>query len=266
MSRRAMTVITLVVVVAFVVVAVAPAFAAAPASLALHARLVGSTPKDGSTVETAEQVVLVFNEDVDPKFVKVNVKGPDGSETDGSPTVAGPEVTQALSPDLPSGTHTVTYRVVSTDGHPVAGTVTFTTTQAPASASPSSTASATPTPSPSASVSAPASASPAPTVTTTPASDDSGGGLTPWLVVGAVTFSPCSPWAPRGAPSVGRRPTRLRTPRRMPRTSPATPPRAAWARVTTAQPRGPDRFRRDAGRLLMSPSRAISSIGRAADS
>lgn len=188
MSRRAMTVITLVIVVAFVVVAVAPAFAAAPASLALHARLVGSTPKDGSSVGTAEQVVLVFNEEVDPTFVKVNVKGPDGSEAAGSPTVAGPEVTQVLSPDLPSGTHTVTYRVVSTDGHPVAGTVTFTTTQAPASASPSSTASATPTPSPSASVSAPASASPAPTVTTTPASDDSGGGLTPWLVVGAVTL------------------------------------------------------------------------------
>ena len=145
MSRRAITVITLVVVVAFVVVAVAPAFAAAPASLALHARLVGSTPKDGSSVETAEQVVLAFNENVDATFVKVSVQGPDGSETAGPPTVAGPEVTQVLSPDLPSGTHTVTYRVVSTDGHPVAGTVTFTTTQAPASASPSATASATPT-------------------------------------------------------------------------------------------------------------------------
>lgn len=187
-SRRFATVVTLVIVVAFVVVAVAPAFAAAPAappapaSLVLHARLAGSAPEDGATVPTAQEVVLTFNEDVNPDFVAVRVKGPDGSETDGRPTVEGPKVTQPLAADLPAGEHTVTYRVVSSDGHPVAGTVTFTTTQAPASASPSPSATASPAPSPTAS----AVASPAPSPTGDPASGDDADGVSPWLVVAAV--------------------------------------------------------------------------------
>ena len=135
-------------------------------------------------METAQEVVLTFNEDVNPDFVAVKVRGPGGSETAGKPAVDGTAVTQALADDLPAGKHTVTYRVVSTDGHPVSGTVTFTSTAAPASASPSPTASATPTPSPTASV----VASPETTVTAEPASEDSGGGATPWLVVGAVVL------------------------------------------------------------------------------
>jgi len=180
-SRRFAVVVTLIIIIAFVVVAVAPAFAATPAGLALHAQLLGSSPKDGSTVATAEQVVLTFNEDVDATFVKVSVKGPDGSETAGKPTVADREVTQALAPDLPAGEHVVTYRVVSTDGHPVSGSVTFTSTQAPASATPSPTSTAV-TPSPSASP----VASPTPTLTTAPTSGSSGDDSTPWLVVAVV--------------------------------------------------------------------------------
>ena len=172
LSRRLATVVTLVVVVAFVVVAVAPAFAATPASLALHARLVGSTPRDGSSVDTAQEVTLAFDEDVDPTFVKVAVQGPDGSETAGSPRVSGREVTQALATDLPAGAHVVTFRVVSTDGHPVSGTLTFTTTAAPTrspepTASASSTASSSASAAPSPSASAPSAAP----VGTAPASD-----------------------------------------------------------------------------------------------
>ena len=189
-SRRFATVVTLLIVVAFVVVAVAPAFAtapsatpaAAPAGFVLHARLASSTPKDGATVKSAREVVLTFNEDVNPDFVAVRVKGPDGSETAGAPRVNGPVVTQALAAAVPAGEHAVTYRVVSADGHPVAGTVTFTTTQGPASASPSPSPSATPTSSPTASV----VASPASSPTADATSTDTGGGLTPWLVVAGV--------------------------------------------------------------------------------
>ena len=134
-SRRLATVVTVVLVIAFAVVAVAPAFAAAPGAapgvLPFHASLLGSTPKDGSTVDTAGEVVLEFNEDVDETFVEVTVEGPDGSEVQGEPEVDGRAVTQALSSDLPAGEHRVTYRVVSTDGHPVSGTLTFTSTVAP---------------------------------------------------------------------------------------------------------------------------------------
>ena len=190
LSRRFATVVTLIVVIAFVVVAVAPAFATAPASLALHARLASSAPRDGATVESAQQVVLTFNEDVNPDFVAVRVTGPEGSESDGKPTAEGTAVTQALAAGVPAGEHTVTYRVVSADGHPVAGTVTFTTTAAPASPSPSVTASATATPSstPTATPTPTPTpvASPEPTGTTDTATEESGGGVTPWLVVAGV--------------------------------------------------------------------------------
>ncbi len=189
LSRRALTVVTLVIVAAFVVVSVAPAFATTPAMLPQHAKLVGTTPKDGSTVETARVVTLTFSEDVNPNFVTVEVAGPSGAETDGAATTDNATVTQPLNGDLAAGQHVVTYRVVSTDGHPVSGTVTFTTTAGPASASPSPTASATPTaatptPEPTGSV----VASPQPTVTTAPASQESGGGIPRWLIIGAVVL------------------------------------------------------------------------------
>ena len=107
-SRRFATVVTIVLVIAFAVVAVAPAFAAAAGPsgmLPSHARLLGSTPRDGSTVDTADEVVLQFNEDVDETFVEVTVDGPDGSEVQGEPEVDGRAVTQALSSDLPAGEH-----------------------------------------------------------------------------------------------------------------------------------------------------------------
>ena len=143
MSRRLATVVVLVVVLAFVVVAVAPAFAATPSGLVQHSRLLKATPAGGSSVDTAEEVVLAFNEEVDEQFVKVTVEGPDGAEVDGDPQVDGREVTQPLAADLPAGKHTVTYRVVSADGHPISGKVSFTTTASPSpSASPSPTRSA----------------------------------------------------------------------------------------------------------------------------
>ena len=188
LSRRLATVVTVVLVIAFVVVAVAPAFAAAPATapgaLPFHARLLGSTPQDGSTVGTADEVVLEFNEEVDPTFVEVTVEGPDGSEVEGDPEVDGRAVTQSLAADLPAGEHRVTYRVVSTDGHPVSGTVTFTSTVAP-SASPEPTASVTPTPSTT------ASAAPTPaesTPSTAPASEDASSPW-PWVVVGLAVVA-----------------------------------------------------------------------------
>ena len=200
LSRRFAAVVTIVIVVAFVVVAVAPAFAATPGALAVHAQLLGSTPRDGSTIDTTDEVVLEFNEDVDPTFVTVVVEGQGGPEAAGDPVVEGRSVTQALSPGLEAGEHVVTYRVVSTDGHPVAGRVTFTTTVAPTpTAEP--TASVTPT------ASATASAAPSATATapaTEPVSDGSSSPW-PWVLAGlaavlaglAVAISRRRPGGPR---------------------------------------------------------------------
>ncbi len=189
LSRRVATIVTLVIVTAFVVVSVAPAFAATPAVLPQHTELLGSTPKDGSSVKTAEVVTLKFSEDVNPDFVTVQVAGPSGDETGGDATIDGGTVTQPLVGDLAAGQHVVTYRVVSTDGHPVSGTVTFTTTAGPASASPTASVSATPTtatptPEPTTSL----EASPQPTITAAPTSQESGGGLPAWVIVVAVAL------------------------------------------------------------------------------
>ena len=142
-SRRLAVVVTVVLVLALAVVAVAPAFASGPGTLVAHARLTGSTPADGSTVETARQVTLAFTEDINPDFVEVEVIGPGGAEAAAvEPRVDGRTVTQALVAALPEGGYTVAYRIVSADGHPVAGTFTFTTTAA-VSASPTPSASTT---------------------------------------------------------------------------------------------------------------------------
>lgn len=179
-SRRFATVVTIIIVVAFFLVAIAPAFAApAPGTLPLHARLVSSAPADKSTVDTAGQVVLTFNETVNPDFVAVRVAGPDGDEADGSPTVEGPTVTQPLTAPLGAGAHTVTYRVVSADGHPISGTLTFTTTADTPTPTPSATA-ATPSPTASAAPTPSGPLTPAP-LSAAPESRADETGILPWV-------------------------------------------------------------------------------------
>jgi methionine-rich copper-binding protein CopC len=155
-----------------------------PASaLALHAQLVSTDPADGSSAPTVSDVTLTFSEPINAQFLKVVVEGPDGPETAGEPVVDGGEVSQALVADLPAGTHTVTYRVVSVDGHPVSGVITFTTTQGPSSQPTPST----PEPRPSVSAPASASGSSSASSTSSPAvetgSTASPGSLPGWLPV-----------------------------------------------------------------------------------
>ncbi len=146
---------------------------AAAAQVPAHAQLVSTDPADGDTVETATEATLTFSEDVNAKFVQVQVTGPDGEEADGAPATDGSVVTQALIPDLPAGEHTVVYRVVSVDGHPVSGTFSFTTTAGP-SPSPSSSASVATSTTPS-TTSPPAVSTPEPTVSAAAASAGSEG-------------------------------------------------------------------------------------------
>ena len=99
----------------------------APAVLA-HAQLRSSDPADGATLPTTDAVTLTFNEDINADFVQVTVSGPAGDPVAaGDPVVAGPVVTQPVAPTA-AGAHTVTFRVVSADGHPVSGSIAFTLT------------------------------------------------------------------------------------------------------------------------------------------
>ncbi|MBK9476329.1 MAG: copper resistance protein CopC [Tetrasphaera sp.] len=91
-------------------------------------------------------IELVFNEKVQPNFLQVALTGPAGALTLPPPTADGATVTQKL-PELTAGTYRAAYRVVSADGHPISGTISFTVKATP-SPSPTVTASPRPTPTP----------------------------------------------------------------------------------------------------------------------
>lgn len=93
-----------------------------------HAQLVSSSPQEGESLPTADEVVLTFNEPISPDFVQTLAKGPDGDLDVGDAVVEENVLTQAISPTA-SGEHSFTYRVVSADGHPISGTITFTLTE-----------------------------------------------------------------------------------------------------------------------------------------
>lgn len=98
----------------------------APAASA-HARLEASSPKDGSTLTaTPPEVMLRFNEPIKEGLNQVSVKSGSTDATDGELEIEGSTVYQPLKSTLGSGDYTVTYKVVSADGHPISGSLKFT--------------------------------------------------------------------------------------------------------------------------------------------
>ncbi|HEY8373803.1 MAG TPA: copper resistance CopC family protein [Pseudonocardiaceae bacterium] len=100
---------------------------------AAHNVLVGSDPAKGSTVDTApQQVRLTFDQPVQGGVEGANtitLTGPDGNRWQvGEVQVEGSSVTAPVGPLGPAGEYTIGYRILSADGHPVSGTVTFTLT------------------------------------------------------------------------------------------------------------------------------------------
>lgn len=94
-----------------------------------HDYLVGSTPKVNSTITTTpKQVSLKFNDIVlaRPAPPQLSVQGPDGRyyET-GCATVADTTVVVPVALGG-AGKYTVTWRIVSADGHPVSDSLSFT--------------------------------------------------------------------------------------------------------------------------------------------
>lgn len=126
---------------------------------AAHDVLVGTVPKDGSTVQRVPgQVRLLFEEPPLELGTQVVVTGPDGKVAQGKPVIDGSTVRQQVATGAPAGKYTVDYRVTSDDGHVVSGSFSFTARQGAAGTaagdSPSG-ATATPlAPEPSASASA----------------------------------------------------------------------------------------------------------------
>ena len=92
-----------------------------------HADLTSSNPEDGSSLSEAPGVIeLTFNEQVLPDTVEIAVTTESAGlipnldfSTDGS-TVSLP-----WDQALPGDTYQVAYRVVSNDGHPITGAISF---------------------------------------------------------------------------------------------------------------------------------------------
>ena len=96
--------------------------ASAPPALA-HASLVGAQPGDGNLLpESPATLKLDFNEPVSPLVVRL--VGPNGAVI--TPKVTAENNTLTITPPaLGRGTHVLSYRVTSADGHPVGGALTF---------------------------------------------------------------------------------------------------------------------------------------------
>ncbi|MFE1826691.1 copper resistance protein CopC [Streptomyces yangpuensis] len=122
-ARKPLTILVLVAAV------VALLFGGAAPALA-HTALSGSDPADGSVLQTPpRQVTLTFTESISfpdealrvlsPANERVNPRP--AQHADGRANTARVE----LSGELPEGTYTVAWRVISADGHPISGAFTF---------------------------------------------------------------------------------------------------------------------------------------------
>lgn len=98
---------------------------AAPPPANGHAVLLETVPNDGATLDgSPDQVVLRFNEPVSP--IRVQVLGPGGEAVSGTEDARSEAQSLVIAlPELAEGTHLVSYRVRSLDGHPVSGSLTF---------------------------------------------------------------------------------------------------------------------------------------------
>lgn len=105
-------------------------------SVHAHAVLIDSEPADGSVLAQAPKtLVLRFNEAVAP--TAVSLLDATGKPRDVAIRAVDQSVIVTLPAGLPQGTQAVSYRVVSQDGHPVAGSLLFSIGVVTGSAAPS---------------------------------------------------------------------------------------------------------------------------------
>jgi len=101
---------------------------AAPAQA--HAKLERTLPADGAHLQDQPgSVAFYFGEAIEASFGAIRVLNSQGVEVEtGStfrPQGSDHGLAIALRPNLPDGTYTATYRIISADSHPVAGGISF---------------------------------------------------------------------------------------------------------------------------------------------
>lgn len=172
------------------VVAVAPAGA--------HSDLLSSDPEDGAVLsEAPQEISFTFNEELlaQGSAVTLTHVGPDTRLDLGQVEVRGDTARVAWPEQSPAGEFRAAYRVVSADGHPIDGAVTFEVEQAVGGTA--AAVSASPSDAPTASGEVAASATPSPSEVSgspQPVAADSqappGMGLLLWAIgLGAVALA-----------------------------------------------------------------------------
>lgn len=108
-----------------VVLLVAMAVLAMPGRAFAHAALVATDPADGALLEQSPaQFSLTFSEPVSP--LVLTLVRPDGSQLALTSFRLNDQTVEIDNPEtLKSGTHVLSWRVVSVDGHPVGGSALF---------------------------------------------------------------------------------------------------------------------------------------------
>ncbi|MGW0808077.1 copper resistance CopC family protein [Nonomuraea sp. NPDC002799] len=99
----------------------------APLPAQAHNVLIGSDPKDGATLTASPaRVTLLFDQAVRQGYAQVGVTGADGAAwADGAAVVAAERVSVKVKPLPAGGSYVVGYRILSADGHPVTGRISF---------------------------------------------------------------------------------------------------------------------------------------------
>lgn len=94
-----------------------------------HNSLTSSNPVDKAVLDTGPgEIVLTFDQPMQEGegLNSIAVTGPDGEQWQGGAATVKSNVVSAPLRELgPSGTYTVGYRILSADGHPVSGELTF---------------------------------------------------------------------------------------------------------------------------------------------
>lgn len=95
-------------------------------SASAHATLVSTDPAEGAVLpEAPAEVTFTFDEPVQLVPDGLLAFDAEGKRVDLEAKASGVEVQGELPGDLANGTYVITWRVVSADGHPIAGSLTF---------------------------------------------------------------------------------------------------------------------------------------------
>ncbi|EGD42779.1 copper resistance protein CopC [Nocardioides sp. NPDC057772] len=123
---------------AMLLAAVSVVLQVSPASA--HSELSSSNPADGARLAAVPaDLVLTFNQNISPQYANVVLTPANGSPVELRAKVDGPRVSAArptVAAQAASTRWTLAYRVVSADGHPIAGKIGFTVRAPAATATP----------------------------------------------------------------------------------------------------------------------------------